>query len=114
MAYPGRGVYGRRRLPPPPTRPDVLPPPPIGYPLGLGALGGALGAISGTFACLLCLSAIAALGLFACVVAITAYTRNFLYQYKEAEELDGAPEQVEIGFILVLVSLSYIIICRMH
>jgi hypothetical protein len=41
------------------------------------AMSGALGALGGTLGFLLCLSAIGALGLFACAIAIAAYTSLF-------------------------------------
>ena len=49
-------------------------PPLAGASGGSSALGSALGALGGTLGCLLCLAAIGALGLFACAIAITAYT----------------------------------------
>ncbi|CAF4490828.1 unnamed protein product [Didymodactylos carnosus] len=45
----------------------------VGSAAGSGALAGTLGALGGTLGCLLCLAAIGALGLFATVIAITAY-----------------------------------------
>lgn len=65
------------------SRPGVRPygvtpvPGAFGAGAGAGALGGALGAIGGTLGCLLCLAAIGALGLFACVIAITAYASKY-------------------------------------
>ncbi|CAF3307827.1 unnamed protein product [Rotaria sp. Silwood2] len=81
---------------------------------GASVLGGALGALGGTLGCLLCLSAIAALGLFSCVVALTAYAKQFLDAYKTVEGISGGAEQLHIGFILLFTSLFYIIVCRMQ
>jgi len=109
----------RRSFPPRPygTRPYGVAPMPLGGGLAAGAsagvLGGALGAIGGTLGCLLCLAAIGALGLFSCVVAITAYTKKFLDQYKRFQGINGAG-QMEIGFVILLVSLVYTIACRIH
>lgn len=64
-----------------PTRPVYRPPvAPIGgaQAASMGGLSAALGAIGGTLGCLLCLSAIAALGLFSCVVALTAYASKLI------------------------------------
>ncbi|CAF1652256.1 unnamed protein product [Adineta ricciae] len=53
----------------------VIARPVVGVGPGIGAgLDGALGAIGGTLGCLLCLSAIGLLGLFACTIALAAYT----------------------------------------
>ncbi|CAF4485441.1 unnamed protein product [Rotaria socialis] len=62
-----------------------------------GALAGALGALGGTLGCLLCLAAIGALGLFACVIALAAYAKQFLTQYKKAEGINGGLVQAQIG-----------------
>ena len=93
-------------------------PPPMPYAAGAGAataaLGGALGALGGTLGCLLCLSAIAALGLFSCVVALTAYASQFLDKYKQVEGISGALGQAQIGCVLLLASLVYVIFSRMQ
>ncbi|CAF1255205.1 unnamed protein product [Rotaria sp. Silwood1] len=75
--------YARRRfLPSRPFRVRIILPPRPYYggrrvfrPASI--LGGALGVLGGTLGCLLCLSAIAALGLFSCIVAITAYASMY-------------------------------------
>ncbi|CAF2678352.1 unnamed protein product [Rotaria sp. Silwood2] len=107
----------RRAIPPRPygVRPmRPLPPPMVSPGVGGAALGGALGALGGTLGCLLCLSAIAALGLFSCVVAITAYAKQFLDSYRQVEGLNSALGQAQMGFMLLLASLFYIIVCRMQ
>ncbi|CAF1336462.1 unnamed protein product [Rotaria sordida] len=117
MAFPGRRPYVRRPIPirRPPLRPIVVPGAAAGSGAGgAAAIGGVLGALGGTLGCLLCLSAIAALGLFACVVALTAYARRFLDAYRTVEGLNAAHAQFQIGFTLLLASLFYIIVCRMQ
>ncbi|CAF1250592.1 unnamed protein product [Adineta ricciae] len=114
----------RRPLPPPRpygVRPSVARPvygarPVVAPGAGLGAagLGGALGAIGGTLGCLLCLAAIGALGLFSCVVAITAYTKQFLDKYKQVEGVNGALAQAQIGVAILLISLFYTFVSRMQ
>ncbi|CAF1252323.1 unnamed protein product [Adineta steineri] len=95
-----RPVYGAR----PAIRPAAS---------GAG-LGGALGAIGGTLGCLLCLAAIGALGLFACLIAITAYAKQFLDAYKRVEGISGAYGQAQVGLVLLFASLFYTIVCRMQ
>ena len=80
---------------------------------GGALLGGALGALGGTLGCLLLLAAIGALGLFSCIVAITAYAKQFLDNYKTVEGLNGAG-QTQIAFMLLFASLVYTIICRIQ
>lgn len=80
---------------------------------GAGALGGALGALGGTLGCLLCLAAIGALGLFACVIAITAYTKQFLDAFERANNINGAG-QLHLGLTLVIASLFYALISRLQ
>ncbi|CAF3352452.1 unnamed protein product [Rotaria socialis] len=79
-----------------------------------GALAGALGALGGTLGCLLCLAAIGALGLFACVIALAAYAKQFLTQYKKAEGINGGLVQAQIGLSLLFASLFYTIIFRIQ
>ncbi|CAF3760982.1 unnamed protein product [Rotaria sp. Silwood1] len=67
IILPPRPYYGGRRV----FRPASL------ASTGASILGGALGVLGGTLGCLLCLSAIAALGLFSCTVAITAYASMY-------------------------------------
>ena len=120
--------YAARR-PFPPSRPYSVRPRPIGTrpygtrPLapaggfagGASALGGALGALGGTLGCLLCLAAIGALGLFSCVVALTAYAKQFLDKYKQLYGLNsGADGQLQLGVMLLFASLFYTIVCRMQ
>ncbi|UJR31430.1 hypothetical protein I4U23_018923 [Adineta vaga] len=103
--------YGARTAIPRPVygaRPGIAPA------AGGAALGGALGAIGGTLGCLLCLAAIGALGLFSCVVAITAYTKQFLDEFKRVEGVSGAFVQAQIGFVLLFTSLFYTLISRMQ
>jgi len=83
----------------------------------LGVLGGTLGALGGTLGCLLCLAAIGALGLFACVIAITAYTKEFLNKYKSANGINnnnfnGAAE-LSLGVnIMLIASFCYVFASR--
>jgi len=117
MSYASRPVVSAPR--PYGSRPGV----PAGGPLGgglaagagAGALGGALGALGGTLGCLLCLAAIGALGLFSCVVAITAYTKQYLDRFKQVYPGTGnGAGQMEIATFVLFASLFYSIICRMQ
>ncbi|CAF1302037.1 unnamed protein product [Rotaria magnacalcarata] len=101
-----RPYYGAR----PRVRPVVSP----GIGGSSGAMAGALGALGGTLGCLLCLAAIGALGLFACVIALAAYAKQFLTQYKKIEDISGGLVQAQIGLSLLFVSLFYTIICRIQ
>jgi len=112
---------GRPSLPPRPYGPRPYGPRPfrgVGPPIGglaagagAGALGGALGALGGTLGCLLCLAAIGALGLFACVVAITAYTKQLLNIYKRINGQNSAAD-MQIGLVVLCASLFFAFACR--
>ncbi|CAF0882452.1 unnamed protein product [Didymodactylos carnosus] len=107
---PSRPVYGART----PFRPygPTVGPVSGGFgpgSAGLGALGGTLGALGGTLGCLLCLAAIGALGLFATVVAITAYANEFLHEYKIVTQASSAILGTNVG-INILLAASFLII----
>ncbi|UJR15249.1 hypothetical protein I4U23_002204 [Adineta vaga] len=57
--------------------------------------------------------AIGALGLFACVIAITAYTKQFLDEFKRVEGVSGVG-QLETGVVILLASLFYTMFCRIQ
>ncbi|CAF0764034.1 unnamed protein product [Adineta steineri] len=99
--------YGTRARPVMVARPIR----PVATGAGSAGLGGALGAIGGTLGCLLCLAAIGALGLFACLIAITAYAKQFLDAYKRVEGISGVG-RMDVGVILLFASLFYTLICR--
>jgi len=123
--YGTRGVYAPRPLyaaRAPFTRPYYGPPvgyaaPGMGSSVGSGALAGTLGALGGTLGCLLCLAAIGALGLFATVIAITAYAKKLLDEFKIVNNIDQTNNGVlklNVGVnILLVASFFYIFVRRM-